>query len=769
MAERANPAQQTVPQPQPSTPGGPMTVVGKRGPNLDAFERVTGQAKYTGDLELPGMLVARILRSPHAHARIAAIDTSKAEALAGVKAVITYKDAPKTMVWGHRQYLLNERVRFAGESVAAVAAVDGPTADAALALIQVTYDVLPFVLDPEEAMTPTAPKLFDDGNQEGPARRLTRGDVAAGLAASDRVIERVYRCPTMWSGAMEPRAALATWENDRLTVWASTQAPGRVHTNLTGLFNLPDSNVRVVASYVGGGFGTKSAPHTDEGIAALLSRQAHRPVKLQYSREEEILDSNTRFETKMYTKIGVMKDMTINALEVRAIINLGAYHTRLGGLGNQSTHIYKIPHVKTEQFRIHTNLPNTGPTRGVGDPQETFGIESLMDEVAHEMGWDPMAFRQANIKRTGDPIARAAGGTEDGQLVTHALDRCIEEGAAKITWSRRNAVPGSASGAKVRGIGVALTERGGGGGLGGATVKVFLDGSVVVFFASTDAGTGTRTTIPMIVAEALGVPLTSVRAVAGDTEGAPYDPGSFGNRTLQGTGRAAEAGARECLRQILAAAGPLLNGAAPADLEMRDGIVSVKAEPQRNIPLREVMQRRGRSISDEASTVQPQTGMSVERTSGAHFAEVEVDRETGKVTVLRYIAAHDVGRPINLTIVENQLEGGVIQGLALTRGEEMRFDPRTGRCLNANFLDLTPPTALDFDPRMIEAIVVANEGTLGPFGAKGLGENPTHPGMAAIANAIFNAAGIRLRTVPFTRAAILGALGEQRAAPGRTA
>lgn len=747
-----------------------LAVVGKRGPNLDAVYRVTGQAKYTGDLDVAGMLVARVLRSPHAHARIVSIDTSKAEALQGVRAVVTYKDAPKVMVWGHRQHVLNDRVRFVGEAVAAVAAVDAETAEKALPLIEVKYEVLPFVMDPEAAVKPGAPQLFADGNQEGQARILTRGDVARGLAEADKVIERAYVCPTMWSGGMEPRAVIAQWEQNRLTVWASTQAPYRVHTALTALFDLPDSDVRVIATYVGGGFGTKSAPHMDEGLAALLARRARRPVKLQYTREEEILDSNTRFEVKMYTKIGVKRDMTITALDVRAFINLGAYHTRLGGLGNQSTHIYNIPHVRTEQIRVHTNIPNTGPTRGVGDPQETFGIESLIDEIAAEMGWDPMAFRLKNIKRTGDPIARAGVGNEDGRLVAQVLDRCIEEGASRIDWTRRNATPGAGqTGPKARGIGLALTERSGGGGQGAATVKVYNDGSVVVHFASTDIGQGLRTTIPMIVAETLGVPLASVRPVSGDTEAAPYDPGSFGNRALQGTGRAAEAAARDCLAQILQAAGPLLENTPAADLEMRDGVVRVKAQPERRVKLQEVMRRRGRSIVGEASTLQPQTASNVERTSAAHFAEVEVDRETGKVRLLRYVAAHDLGRPMNITIVENQIEGGVIQGLALTQAEEMRFDARTGACLNANFLDLKPPTALDFDPRVIEAVIVPNEGTLGPLGAKGLGENPTHPGMAVIANAIYNATGIRLRRVPFTRAEMLKALGEQRPAANRTA
>ena len=376
------------------------------------------------------------------------------------------------------------------------------------------------------------------------------------------------------------------------------------------------------------------------------------------------------------------------------------------------------------------------------------------------MGWDPMAFRLKNIKRTGDAIARGPAGVEDGRLITQVLDQCIEMGAARMDWTRRSAVAGAQPGPKSRGIGIALTERGGGGGLGGASVKINLDGSAMMSFASTDIGTGSRTTLAMIASEVLSIPLSLFRTTAGDTEVAPYDGGSQGNRTLQGTGRAVEAAARSCLDQILASAGALLNNAA-ADLEMRDGVVRVKADPTRTVKLAEVMQRRGRSVTGIGSTAAPQTGMNVERTSGAHFVEVEVDRETGKVRILKYVAAHDVGRPINVTVVENQLEGGTIQGLALTQGEELRMDKRTGGCLVTSFVDLKPPTMMDFDPRLIEAVIVPNESVAGPYGAKGLGENPTHPGMAAVANAIYNAVGIRLRAVPFSRGAVLAALKGQ--------
>jgi CO/xanthine dehydrogenase Mo-binding subunit len=566
----------------------------------------------------------------------------------------------------------------------------------------------------------------------------------------------------MWSGSMEPRVAIAQWDGDYLTVWASSQSPFRVHGSLAAMFNLPDGNVRIIASYCRrrfrnqeraarrrGAGGDARPQGAVAGQAAVLARR--RNPRLEYTLPDPDVRAYRRQQG--HDAAGPARQ----GVRQSGRLPYAARRARESG-----DHIYRIPNVKTEQYRVHTNIPNTGPTRGVGDPQETFGIESAIDEIANEMGWDPMEFRLKNIKRNGDPIARGGSGTEDGRLVTQVLHRCIEEGAARIDWNRRNNIPGSGSATpKARGIGVACTERGGGGGLAGASVKVNLDGSAHVFYASTDIGTGSRTTLAMIASEVLGIPLANFRTTAGDTEVAPYDNGSHGNRTLQGTGRAVEAAARDCLQQILAAAGPMLNNATPADLEIRDSVVRVKADLSRNVPLRMVMQRRGRSVIGDGGTTAPQTGVDVERTSAAHFVEVEVDTETGKVRILRYVSAHDVGRPINVTIVENQIEGGTIQGLALTQGEELRFDPRTGACLTGSFVDLKPPTALDFDPRVIEAVIIPNEGVTGPFGGKGLGENPCHPGMAAVANAIYNALGVRLREVPFTRAKILAAL-EQR-------
>ena len=501
-------------------------------------------------------------------------------------------------------------------------------------------------------------------------RILTRGNVEQGLKESDKVIERVYHCPTMWSGGMEPRACVAQWEGDRLTMWASTQSPFRVHASLAAMFNLPDSNVRIIASYIGGGFGTKSAPHTDEALAALLARKARLPVKLQYSREEEILDSNTRFETRMYVRIGVKNDMSLHALDVKAYINQGAYHTRLGGLGNQATHVYKTPHVQDGAVpRPHQHpehRPDARRRRSAGDVRHRVG--DRRDRRRDGLGSDGVPAEEHQAHRRSDRARRR----------WHRRRPAGHAGAGPMHRGRRrkdrlvapqSPLPGSQTGSKARGIGIACTERGGGGGLGGASVKVNLDGSAIVFYSSTDIGTGSRTTLAMIAAETLGMPLSMFRAVSGDTEVAPYDGGSQGNRTLQGTGRAVEAAARECLQQILASAGPLLDNAAPGDLEMRDGVIRVKAQPARSRQARRgdaaARPQRRRHRQHDAAADGDRTSSARPR---AHFVEVEVDRETGKVRILRYIAAHDVGRPINVTIVENQIEGGTHPGAGAHAG-----------------------------------------------------------------------------------------------------
>jgi xanthine dehydrogenase molybdenum-binding subunit len=524
------------------------------------------------------------------------------------------------------------------------------------------------------------------------------------------------------------------------------------------MFKVPESKVRVISTYVGAGFGTKSTAHLDEGLTALLARKAGRPVKLQFSREEEILDSNIRYETRTYFKVGVKRDMTLHALNLRHIGNLGAYHTQWGSLGTQTTHLYNITHLKTEEIRVHTNLPNAGPVRGIGDPYENFALESLIDEVAYEMGWDPLEFRLKNIKRTGDLVRRSAAiPREEARLANHRMDLCIQEGAKRIGWERRNRVSGGQTSPRARGIGMAITERDGGAGPGGAIVKVNVDGSVVVLFGTADIGTGCKTTVPMVAAEVLGVPLERVQVVSGDTETTPFDPGSFGNRVIHVSGKAAELAARECLRQILETAAPMLQ-AKPEELEASEGSVRVKSQPDKKVPLAKIMEEHGRTIVGQGSVVQHITSATIDRSPSAHFAEVEVDKELGKIKLLRYVAVHDAGQPINRTVVDNQIEGGVIQGLAMAFTEELHFDAQKGWCLSPNFLDLKPPTMLDVDPRVIVPVLVENQSAHGPFGAKGTGETTCHAAMAVIANAVYNATGLRIRELPFNRSQIMRAL-----------
>jgi CO/xanthine dehydrogenase Mo-binding subunit len=415
----------------------------------------------------------------------------------------------------------------------------------------------------------------------------------------------------MWSGGMEPRACVAQWDGDHLTLCGRRRRPVSACTAPSPRCSTcPIANVRVISSYVGGGFGTKSAPHTDEALAAMLARKARLPVKLQYTREEEILDSNTRFETRIYMRVGVKKDMTLHALDVKAYINQGAYHTRLGGLGNQSTHMYKSPHVRTVQYRVHTNIPNTGPTRGVGDPQETFAIESVMDEMAIEMGWDPMEFRLKNIKRNGDPIARGASGTEDGRLVTQVLDQCIAEGASRIEWNRRNAVAGSPSGPKAaRDWHRVHRTRAAAPALAGRRSRSTWMARPCLLRVDRHRPGQPHDALDDSRARVLGIPLSMFRTTAATRRShrmtaAAREPDAAGH-----TAAPSKRPRRGCLQQILAAAGPMLNNAAPADLEIRDSIVRVKADPTRQVKLAEVMQRRGRTVTGDGATAALQTGI----------------------------------------------------------------------------------------------------------------------------------------------------------------
>ncbi|MBI3016325.1 MAG: molybdopterin-dependent oxidoreductase [Candidatus Tectomicrobia bacterium] len=727
-----------------------FSIIGKPLPPHDGADRVCGRAEYTADVKLPGLLYAKILRSPYPHARVTKLDTRKAAALPGVKAVLTFRDVaavPAGPALGKQKSVLGETVRFVGDGVAAVAAVRESIAEDALRLIEVEYERLPFVLDPEEALKPEAPKIYPEGNLLGGKPLVfNRGDVEKGFAEADRIFEETYTTPIGVGNAMEPRATLARWERGKLTVWLSSQAPFGARAYLASALKMPENRVRVISTYVGGGWGTKAGPHGDEAVCALLAKKAGAPVLLNFTREEEMLCAHIRYAMKMTFKAGIKRDGTLTTLSVKMIGNQGAYASAFGDLGTQATHLYQIPNLRTERYRVHTNTPSAGPVRGVGDPYETFALEQLVDMMAHELGLDPLQVHLKNIVRTGTDI--------DGSKVSSSgLEECIRKGAEKIRWESRGK-PGAAAGSKKRGLGMALTDRTGGVGPSSAVVKINFDGSVNLLMGATDIGTGSRTSICQVVAEVLGVDLKDITVTSSDTEMVPFCPGTFGSRVMHTAGKAAYEAALEARKKLFAAAASQLK-ARLEELEIRDHVISVLGAPDRKIPLKEVTQKAGVMFIGSASTMQPVRPQTA-RQYGAQFAEVEVDTETGQVAVLRVVAAHDVGRAINPQIIDNQIEGGVIQGIGMAFSERLLFDRATGIPLNADLLDFKVPTMMELT--VIEPILVEANNPLGPFGAKGVGEGPVQIPMAAIANAFFNATGRRIKELPMTRGIVLAAL-----------
>ena len=728
-----------------------LRVVGKAVTGIDASERVTGRAIFSGDVQLPGMLYAKILRCPHPHARVKRINVTKAVSLSGVKAILTSKDIPSgplASAHGDRKALVNY-VTLAGEAVAAVAAVTPETAEEALKFIEVEYEPLPFVIEAEDALKANAPKLEKDGNLIGGKPKVfNRGNVEKGFAEADRIVEASYFTHLGTGNPMEPRALAAKWDRDRLTLWMASQGPFTAQQEFAKYLGIPEHRIRIISTYVGGGFGHKaSGIHPEDAITVLLAKKSGRPVRFQMTRAEEMYCGHVRGATNFHVKAGVKKDGTITALSVRQVPNQGAHGARYADGGLQTTGIYRIPNLKKETLQVRTNTPDYGPVRGVMDPYENFALESLIDELAEAIGLDPVQLRLKNIYKTGDPLD---GGVT---LSSCGLEECIRKGAEKIGWSNRKSA-GSDRGAKRRGIGMSITTRSGGSDTATAIVKVNADGTVNLLCGATDIGTGSRTTLAQICAEELGVRYDQVSITTSDTETTPYSRGSWGSGVIFAAGKAVELAAADAKRKLLQTAAQPLQ-VKPEELDIADGQIFVKAAPDKKVAIGQAAARAGFTVIGTGTANQTNRPKAA-RGFAAHFAEVEVDTEAGQVKVLRYVAAHDVGKAIHPKIVENQIEGGVIQGIALALTEELVFNRATGRLVNANLTDFKVPTIKDSPP--IDVILIEPGEPLGAFGAKGSGETPTHAPMAAIANAIYNATGKRVREVPMTPRRMLAIL-----------
>jgi CO/xanthine dehydrogenase Mo-binding subunit len=731
-----------------------LTVVGRAHSRVEGLEKVTGRARYSYDVRLPGQLYARVLRSPLPHARIKRIDTTRAVAVPGVRAVLSSANAPEIAFY-EKSALFDRTVRFVGDEVAAVAADTEELAEDALRLIDVEYEPLPFVADLEAALRPDAPKVHESGNLAEEPLVYERGDVVAGLGEADVMIDQVYRTQTALHNSFEPHGCTLTWEGDQLTIWESTQSVFTVREQVAEKLGLPEHRVRVIKQFMGGGFGAKQIAWKHTVIAALLSKRAGRPVQLMLDREAENLAAGNRNPTRQQVRIGARRDGTLTAIDVRIVQTTGAYS--VGG-ESASTHgiyetLYRCPNVRTEQTVVHTN---TGPAvafRAPGYVEGAFGLEQAIDELARALGIDPLDLRLRNYteedQKEGKPYTLPEG-----------LRLCYERATDQFGWRGYRKPP--PAGPRRRGIGLAAHDWMGGKGKppGYAWVKLNGDGTAEVVTGAQDIGTGTRTGLTQVAAEELGLPFDQVALQLGDTATGPYSPASSGSATQATIGPAIRAAAAEAKRQLLDVAATMLEVRAD-DLRVRDGVVTVEGAPAKSVTVKEVMQKlsphmivghgaRGENPEDKAI-----------HTPGAQCVEVEVDVETGEVTVLRVVTSHDCGRIVNPTIVDSQVVGGVNQGVGFALTEDRVLDARYGVVLNPNLEEYKVPTVADV-PEIVHARMGVADPAANDTGAKGIGEPPLVPTAPAIANAVFDAVGVRIRHAPLSRRRLVEALAQQR-------
>jgi xanthine dehydrogenase molybdenum-binding subunit len=728
-----------------------FSIVGKSIPRIDAYERVTGQAQYTGDIQLPGMLYARVLRSPLPHAKIVSIDTSKAERLPGVKAVVHEGNAKVPWSSGghtHKRFIFNNPVRYVGDAVAAVAATDRHIAEEALALIEVKYEKLPHVLYANEALKPDAPKITPEGNLSVGTGAFSApiqeswGDLEKGFKEADRVFEDTYITKHVNNAQLERRVSVAKWDAGKLTVFASTQGVSNARTDIAKDFNLPLSKVRVVCKYMGGGFGNKNQAQDYDYMAAVLARVSGQPVKLEFTREDDYIGMHGRWSSEQHYKIGVKKDGTITAVELDAVTNMGAYRKQSGNLSG--TDFYNIPNFKKVIKPVHTNTVVAANYRAPAYPQSVFGFASFLDQIAFELEINPVEMFQKN---------RIQKYKSKTPFTSNHLEECIVEGAKRIGWNEKWHPPGAIAGPKKHGIGMALGGYPFRPGLGAATIRVNPDGTAHVLVGVTDIGTGAKTTMAIIAAESLGIPLNQLQLTNGDTDVTPYSVGESGSRTTAFTGPAVIAAAEDVRRQIFAMAAPQLK-VKPEELDLREGQVFVKDNPSQRIPLSRAVARSGELIG--RATTNPSFKDVEGKSFSAHFAEVEVDTWTGHVKITRYVAAHDSGTILNRLPAESQIKGGVIQGVGMAFSEELLIDRLTAIPINPNYRDAKVPTHLEAPE--VEVIFIEHPDPYGPFGGKVVGEPPITAAVATIANAIFNATGKRFKELPITPDKIVRAL-----------
>jgi CO/xanthine dehydrogenase Mo-binding subunit len=747
--------------------------VGLSVPRFDSPEKVTGRTQYVGDVKLPGLLQARLLRSPHAHARIKRIDASKARALAGVRAVLTAADIPELKPGAKTRahaLLAIDRVVFYGQPVAAVAADDLGIADEALDLIEVEYEPLDVAADPVASMDLSAPRVADVGTEADTSEarahsgiavsgsdttatrapniaqqgRLTRGDVPSAMAKADLIIEKTYRVPMVHQGYMEPHAAIADYDpHGRITIWSSTQGSFQTRGEVADVLQIPEARIKVIPMECGGGFGGKIRALV-EPLAVLLSKAAGKPVSLIMTRREELQAGMPAPGVIIRLKTGVKNDGTPVALEGETIVESGAYS---GALLTMSavflSSVYLWPVFDVVGYEVLTHKPSVAAYRAPLAPQTHFAIDSHMDHIAHKLGLDPTAYKLKYLQRGGDLMANSQEWAVNGAY------ECMQALAEHPLWRERDTwrASGGKDGHGLRGTGLAI---------GGwvpniqptsATVRLDSDGTLAVVTGSVDIA-GTNMGLALIAAEAYGVDVERVRIITGDTDSAPLAGLSAGSKTTYTMGASVRDAAVDARQQTFSIAARELE-VAVEDLEIEGDSVVVRGVPDKSIRLATI----GKRSNTFASPIPPVLGAASNAFQvqapafAAELARIEIDPDTGELTLHDFVVAQDVGKAINPLGIEGQMQGGAVQSLGFALTEGLQYDAQA-RLTNPSLLDYRKLTAADLPN--IETIIVEVPAPEGPFGARGVGEPPIVPAPAAIANAIEDATGLRLVELPLT-------------------
>ena len=754
-------------------------VIGTRPVRPDGADKVTGRAIYGADMRLTGMLHGKVLRSPHAHARIRSIDTSKAKALPGVKAVVTAHDMPKAEdrmanlgeMSVNVKHLSNnamayDKVLYRGHAVAAVAAVNIHVAEEALNLIEVDYEVLPAAIDVLDAMKDDAPILHEDqmtmelGQQTDKVSNVVShfrhklGDPASGFEEADVVIEREFDTATVHQGYIEPHNATAMWnEEGHLSIWTSTQGAFVVQRQVAEVLGISVSQVSVTPCEIGGGFGGKISVYL-EPVAAVLSRETGRPVKIIMSRIEEFEGTGPTPASHIKVKMGATKDGRIVAAEADLMYEAGAFPGSPVAAGAMCIFSpYAIPNMSVDGYDVVVNKPKTAAYRAPGATNAAFASETIIDEIAEQIGMDPLEIRRLNGAKEGDRLVHGPTLPRVGYLET--VHAALEHEHYQSPLTGPNRGRGVASGFWFN-VGFQST----------VVINVNSDGTVSLVEGSTDIG-GTRASIAMQAAETLGIPYEDVKPTVAGTDGVGYTDVTGGSRTTFATGYAAYEAAHDVIRQMSERAaerwsreaeeGDSAAAIGVEDVSYSDGVFSCAKDPSKSITFKEMadmMPRTGGPITGRA-TSQPR---GVGGAFATHVVDVEVDPDTGKVSILRYTATQDVGTAIHPSYVEGQIQGGAVQGIGWALNEEFVYN-KDGSMVNASFLDYRMPTTLDLP--MIDTVLVEVPNPGHPYGVRGVGEVPIVPPPAALANAIYRATGRRMKNLPMSPTYVLSQLEQE--------